>query len=165
MGGGLVKCLFPTPNYGFWAKMVILTGSMVTQTRIFYNMLGSSFIYVYFIEVKRGGGTLWIVCVYKWIIRGVGIHFKREMGIGYCNTCLNNQVAQIATPSNYLHPVIVNLVFSEIAGTELVNLTFQTAIGKVLFITLYYFINNLVPHFGLSTSYFPYATSTVLFLF
>lgn len=100
-------------------------------------MLGSSFIYGYFIEVKKRGGTIWIACVYKWIIRGVEIHFKSEKDIGYCNTCLNNQVAQIATPSNYLHPVIVNLVFSKIAGTKLVNLTFQTAIGKVLFMIPY----------------------------
>lgn len=88
-------------------------------------------------KLEREGGTLWIACVYKWIIRGVEIHFKREKGIGYCNTCLNNQVAQIATPSNYLHPVIVNLVFSKITGTKLVNLTFQMAISKLLFMTPY----------------------------
>lgn len=88
-------------------------------------------------KLKKGGGTLWIACVYKWIIRGVVIHFKREKDIGYCNTCLNNQVATIATPSDYLHSVIANLVISEIAGTKLVNLTFQTAIGKVLFMTTY----------------------------
>lgn len=54
---GLVKFVFPTPNYDFWAKMVNLDNSEINTH--FYNMLGRSFIIVYLIKVKKGRGVLY----------------------------------------------------------------------------------------------------------